>query len=70
MTPTDRIERLEIHNSGEIRGLPSGRRLVEAIRGRKWARVRVVGRRTFKRIPREALDRITLGSANLERSPQ
>ena len=64
MTPTARIERLEIHNSGEIRGLPSGRRLVEAIRGRKWARVRLTGHRTFKRIPREALDRITLGGAN------
>lgn len=64
MTLADRLERLEIHNSGEVRGFPSGRRLVEAIRGRKWARVRLAGHRTFKRIAREALDRITLGGAN------
>ena len=61
------IERLEIHNGRvegnrivEVRGIPSGRRTVEVVRGRKWAKVRVIGRKMFKRISREALDSITL----------
>ena len=66
MTP---IEHLEIHNGRiegnriiEIRGIPSGRRTVEAILGRKWARVRMVGRKTFKKVLRSTLDRVTVGS--------
>ncbi len=61
------VERVEINNGRvegnrivEVRGIPSGRRTVEAVRGRKWAKVRVIGRKTFKRITREALDSITL----------
>ena len=61
------IERPEIHNGRvegnrivEVRGIPSGRRTVEVVRGRKWAKVRVIGRKMFKRISREALDSITL----------
>ena len=56
------VERIEVHNGRimgnrvvEVRGVPSGRRTVEVIRGRKWARVRMTGRRTFKRISTDAL---------------
>ena len=62
------IERIEIHNGRvmgnrvvEVRGIPSGRRTVEIIRGRKWVRIRVSGRKTFKRISAEALELIALG---------
>ena len=61
------IERVEIHNGRvegnriiEVRGIPSGRRTVEVVRGRKWAKVRMAGRRTFKRIPREAFERLVV----------
>ena len=55
-----KIERIEINNGTEIRGLPSGRRTVEVMRGTKWAKVRLAGHKTFRRVSREALDRITL----------
>ena len=66
------IERVEIHNGRivgnrvmEVRGIPSGLRTVEVVRGTKWVKVRVVGRKTFKRITREAFDRIALAPQTL-----
>ena len=62
-----KIERVEIFNGRivgnrvvEVRGIPSGRRTVEVMRGRKWAKVRVAGRKTFKRIPTLALESIII----------
>ena len=63
------IERVEIFNGRivgnrvvEVCGIPSGRRTVEVMRGRKWAKVRVAGRKTFKRIPTSALESIIIPS--------